>query len=176
MRENKQENYRDTYRTGRTNPPKSYQGIIAGLLILVTVLSSIVTVLGMMNIRLWNILQDREKQSMEQENQIALAEIFEEPVVEENEAVLGMTVQEISELYRTYNQWPSGLYISQVEPGSLADRCKVLSGDILVAVNGTPVALQAELKQAVDAAAPGVQLKLTIYRDKKQINIMLTKS
>lgn len=174
MSEYKQENYRDTYRTGRTDPPKSHQGVIAILLILVTVLSSIVTVLGMMNVRMWSILQDREKQDGELENQIALAEMFDEAATEE-ETVLGMSCQEISELYRSYNQWPSGLYISQVEPGSPADRCKILSGDILIAVNGTPVSRQAEWKQAVDTAQPGTQLKLTIYRDEKQINIMLTK-
>lgn len=176
MKENQQEKNHGTYRTGRTNPPKSHQGTVAVLLILVTILSSIVTVLGMMNIRLWNILENQKAQDPEMagEEQIALAEVRDEQIAaEKGNLVWGMTCQEISELYRSYNSWPSGLYISQVEPGSVADEGNVLPGDILVALNGTAVTHLAELEQAADEAAPGEQLTLTLYRDEEQIEIIL---
>ena len=41
-----------TYTTGPTQPPKSHGGIIALLLVIVIALSGVVTVLGVMNIRL----------------------------------------------------------------------------------------------------------------------------
>ena len=173
MEQNKQE-HRGTYRTGSTNPPKSHQGTITALLILVTVLSSIVTVLGMMNIRLWNLLEDQEKQQLESENQIALAAANEEQLpIAGDDSILGMTCQEISGLYRSYNGWPDGLYISQVESGSAADKCDIRPGDILVAINGTPVALQEELAQAVEGASAGSVWKLTVYREEELFTVLL---
>ena len=177
MKYNEQEKSRDTYRTGSTNPPKSYQGTVAVLLILVTVLSSIVTVLGMMNIRLWNILESRKIQdsALAGEDQIALAEVCGEPIpIEEGIGVWGMTCQDISELYRSYNGWPSGLYIAQVEPDSIAQKGNILAGDILVAVNGKAVVFREELEQAAQDTAPGTQLTLTVYRDDTQLELIIT--
>ena len=173
MKENYQENNRHTYSTGSTVPPKNYQGTIASLLILVTVISSVVTVMGMMNVRLWTLLENRQIQDGEDNAQIAVAQILEDEADAENDDILGMTCQEISGLYRSYNGWPDGLYISQVEPGSFADQGDIRPGDILVAVNGAPVTLQEELSQAVtDVTADGL-LKLTLYREESQITVLL---
>ena len=49
------------YGTGRTDPPKSRTGLMAALLILVIFLTGIVTVLGVMNIRLLGQLSQREE-------------------------------------------------------------------------------------------------------------------
>ena len=173
MKQNYQQNNRDTYSTGSTVPPKNYQGIIAVLLILVTVLCSIVTVLGMMNVRLWNLVESMEGKEPEGENAIAMAQILEdETAAEEHNDVLGMTCQEISGLYRSYNGWPDGLYISHVEPGSFADQGDVRPGDILVAVNGTQVTME-ELSQATSEVSAGGVLKLTLYREENQITVLL---
>lgn len=171
-----QENYRHTYRTGRTNPPKSHQGLIATLLILVTVLSSIVTVLGMMNIQLWNKIQAQDQPELafsmndwaafsEEEDSLAF------PL--EEDTILGMTCQEISGLYRNYNQWPYGLYISYVEPGSPAALAQICAGDILVSVNGDPITFPEELAQLVETLPPGKQLELTLYREEEKIKVFL---
>ena len=48
------------YGTGRTCPPKTHSGMIALLLILVIFLSGIITVLGLMNVRLFRELSDHE--------------------------------------------------------------------------------------------------------------------
>ena len=45
-----------TYQTGSTNPPKSRSGLVAVLLILVIFLAGIVSILGIMNIRLFSAL------------------------------------------------------------------------------------------------------------------------
>ena len=49
------------YGTGRTEPPKNRGGLLAGLLILIIFLCGIITVLGVMNIRLFQKLQLREQ-------------------------------------------------------------------------------------------------------------------
>lgn len=49
------------YGTGRTQPPKSYGGLIAFLLILIIFLIGVVTMLGLMNIRLFRQLSSAEK-------------------------------------------------------------------------------------------------------------------
>ena len=42
-----------TYRTGSTRPPKNHGGIIAVLLVLVILLSGIITIMGVVNVRLF---------------------------------------------------------------------------------------------------------------------------
>ena len=105
MQQNNRNSSRDTYRTGRTNPPKSHQGIIALLLILVTVLCSIVTVLGMMNIRLHLLLQDSWQQPEgTNQTELALAEADGQLAFSaESAPILGLTCQAIDSLYRSYN-------------------------------------------------------------------------
>ena len=51
------------YGTGRTDPPKNRTGLMAVLLILVIFLTGIVTVLGVLNIRLFRQLSAREEES-----------------------------------------------------------------------------------------------------------------
>ena len=51
------------YGTGPTEPPKSRGGVLAVMLILVIFLSGIVTVLGVLNIRLFRELKIKQKES-----------------------------------------------------------------------------------------------------------------
>ena len=48
------------YGTGRTQPPKSHSGVIAILLIAVILLTGILTLLGFLNIRMFQQLQQQE--------------------------------------------------------------------------------------------------------------------
>lgn len=50
------------YGTGRTQPPKSYGGLIAFLLILIIFLIGVVTMLGLMNIRLFRRLNENRQE------------------------------------------------------------------------------------------------------------------
>ena len=47
------------YETGRTRPPKSHGGLIALLLVIVIFLGGLVSVLGILNVRLFAKLQDQ---------------------------------------------------------------------------------------------------------------------
>ena len=52
------------YGTGRTEPPKSHGGLVALLLIMVIFLCGIVTVLGILNVRLFHKLNTREENDL----------------------------------------------------------------------------------------------------------------
>ena len=165
---------RDTYQTGSTNPPKSHRGIIAVLLILVTVLSSFVTVLSMMNIRLFNLLEEQTKQvvTFEPEEQVAQVDTTPQAVSEQlNVPALGLTCEEIAGLYRSYHALPQGLYISQVEYESIAHKADVQAGDILVAVDGQPITEEDVFIQYVQKLQPGDFLTLTVFREEEEIVI-----
>ena len=168
---------RDTYQTGSTNPPKSYQGIIAVLLILVTVLTSVVTVLSMMNIRLFQMLNEQTKQAVSFEAEEEIAQVDTAPQVAALQAdvpVLGLTCEEIAGLYRSYHELPNGLYISQVQHNSLAQKADIRAGDVLIALNGEPITEEASFVQAVTELLPGERLTLTVFRQEEELVIPLT--
>ena len=50
----------DTYRTGRTRPPKRHRSVVAILLIIVILLCGVVSILGCLNIRLFRQLSDKQ--------------------------------------------------------------------------------------------------------------------
>ena len=52
------------YGTGRTQPPKSRGGLVALMLILVIFLCGVVTVLGILNVKLFRQLKDRQEQDL----------------------------------------------------------------------------------------------------------------
>ena len=55
----------EIYGTGNTQPPKSYGGIIALLLIIVIFLSGIISVLGLMNVKLFKELKQMNRQEQD---------------------------------------------------------------------------------------------------------------
>ena len=67
MDENKRNNHPwddSVYGTGRTQPPKSHGGLVALLLIMVIFLCGIITVLGILNVRLFHELNTREENDL----------------------------------------------------------------------------------------------------------------
>ena len=166
-----------TYRTGSTNPPKSYRGIIAILLILVILLISAVTVLGMMNIRLFRMLEQQSDSPVEfSENGVAEAALVTAPPEGVYIPSLGFTGEEIESIYRSYNQWPDGLYISLVEEDSPAAKADIRLGDILIAVDGQPITGKADLAEKLDSFSADRTLQLTVFREDQELTIPLTPS
>lgn len=164
-----------TYRTGSTNPPKSYRGIIAILLILVILLISAVTVLGMMNIRLFRMLEQQADSPVEfSENGVAEAAMATIPPEGVYVPSLGFTGEEIESIYRSYNQWPDGLYICSVEEDSPAAKADIRLGDILIAVDGQPITGKADLTEKLDSLSAERTLQLTVFRENQEITVPLT--
>ena len=67
------------YGTGRTRPPKNHGGIIAVLLVIVIFLGGLVSVLGILNVRLFTQLKD---QSREQEQSLSFVSEAESATLE----------------------------------------------------------------------------------------------
>ena len=52
----------DSYKTGSTKPPKNRGGLVAGLLVAVILLAGVCSILGLMNVQLFRMLQAEKKQ------------------------------------------------------------------------------------------------------------------
>lgn len=165
-----------TYRTGSTNPPKSYRGIIAVLLILVIVLISVVTVLGMMNIRLFRLLEAQQAAGAVAFSDDGVAEVAENPAEGVHFPALGFTGAEIENVYRSYKKWPEGVYITAVTPDGPAEQANLQPGDILIAVDGVPVSGEADCQEKLGQLQPGHTLQLTVFREDEEQSGELTVS
>jgi serine protease Do len=67
-----------------------------------------------------------------------------------------------------------GALVSEIEPGGAAARAGVRSGDVVLAVNGTPIVHAEELPRRVAVHPPGSPIKLTILRDKQEKEVTAT--
>ena len=60
---------------------------------------------------------------------------------------------------------PLGAKVETVVSGTAADKAGLRQGDVITAVNGSPVTSAAELTQAIDGKTPGRQVTLTVSRN-----------
>ena len=67
-----------------------------------------------------------------------------------------------------------GALVSQIEPGGAAARAGIKAGDVIVAVNGTPIAHAEELARNVARNPPGSVIDVTVVRDKHRQNVKAT--
>lgn len=84
---------------------------------------------------------------------------------------LGITVGAVPENAKEQYDLPAGLYISSVEENSDAKAKGVQVGDIITAVNGTPVSATEEVAAIKDTLGVGDTMRLTIWRGGETIEI-----
>lgn len=144
------------YRTGRTSPRQKHNGIIAVLLILVIFLSGLVSLLGLMNIHLFRLLDAQENTTP-----LSFAEGDLTPVEPEGNSLTvgGITVQEQPEMYQQLYDLPTGLYVVDAPEGG-----QVLPGDVLVGFENTAVGSLTELNTIYKTCQPGDRVELKFYR------------
>ena len=172
-----QTDFRSTYQTGSTKPPKNYYSLIAVLLIITVVLCSTVTILGMINIRLFHTSQNQDTQSDTYALQEQIVQVDSQPQVAAFEAepsVLGLTCEEMDNLYRIYHQLPQGLYISQVEPDSAADQAGIQAGDVLITCDDVSTTKKDRFLSYVNTQTDGTVIHLTVFRNGQQLAMSLT--
>jgi serine protease DegQ len=89
---------------------------------------------------------------------------------------VGVGVQDITKELAESFKLPgtSGVLISQVERGGPADRAGVKLGDVLVAVNETPVADSIGMLNLIAALAPGVHVRLRLLRGQGATEVTVT--
>jgi len=68
----------------------------------------------------------------------------------------------------------SGILVSNVKTGSAADKAGVKRNDIITAINGEKIEDSNVLRNKVAQTAPGVEIKLTVLRDGKEVELSAT--
>ena len=165
-----------TYQTGRTQPPKRYNNLIAFLIALVILLSGISTALSIMNLKLyWKLNKaasaPRVTFSRSDEQPAPTEAIHEE--VRELQEYLGITGTVIPDVYQRYYKLPKGIYVSQVASGSQAQEKGIVAGDIITALDGYDVRDGSMLDLWADSLESGESVDLTLYRSGAELTIQL---
>lgn len=135
MHENFQ-NQESFYQTGRTQPPKKSGGLFALVLVVFIFLSGIVSVLGLLNIRLFHKAEEAS-----QKNAISFSRTPENTVQSINAEQLhlpdlGVCGGFTDPLDQILYSLPQGFYISSVDSGSHADEKGLLPGDVIQSLDG----------------------------------------
>lgn len=68
----------------------------------------------------------------------------------------------------------AGVVVYQVQPGSAADRAGLRRGDIITALNGTPVDDPNTFRNIIAGSAPGTEVTLTVKRDGREQQVRAT--
>lgn len=69
---------------------------------------------------------------------------------------------------------PVGVFVRTVTPGGAADIAKIEAGDIIIGINGEAISTSEELNKIKNQFKAGDVIKLTIYRNGKDIEIDVT--
>ena len=166
------------FRNGSTQPPRSYGGPVAFLLVAVIFFSGIFCALGLLNIRIHN----------------ALAHVPASPAVfqpgpgmplsddgltapSETDTVwsaLGISGNSVPEVYQQYYELPAGVCISQVTEHSPGDLAGLFPGDILLGVNDRSVRNAEDLTHVLSTCPEGRTVHLLIYRNEETIVLPVT--
>lgn len=161
----------NTYRTGSTTPPKAHSGLVAILLVLVIFLAGLVSILSVLNIRLFSEFYETQQQeniplSLEigeqQENNLLPEEA--EPVAASDNKSIGIMGDEVTPVYQKHFKLPEGLFITHVVEHSTADEQGIREGDVLVSIGNSAVTDESSLKNFLEAQDLGEECTALIYR------------
>ncbi len=86
---------------------------------------------------------------------------------------IGITVGAIPENAASKYELPEGLYVSAVSDGSDAKAKGIKPGDIITAVNGTPVTTTTEINDIKNELSVGDEITFSIWRDGEVIEITI---
>ncbi|RKP49064.1 DegQ family serine endoprotease [Trinickia fusca] len=89
---------------------------------------------------------------------------------------LGVAVQGVNQtLADSFGlQKPSGALVSSVDPGGPAAKAGLQAGDVILAVNGTPVNDSTDLPSQIANMKPGSKATLDVWRDKGKRQLSVT--
>ena len=78
---------------------------------------------------------------------------------------LGILGETLPMFYQHYYRMPAGLYITQVEAGSAAEKCGMEIGDILLSINDTRIYDMEDLQTVILSYEVGDTVTVAVYRD-----------
>lgn len=86
---------------------------------------------------------------------------------------IGISVGAIPENVKIYYEMPDGVYIASVSESSDAQKQGILPGDVVIAVDGTPVSSSDEINDMKNAMSVGDSMVLTIWRDGETFDVSI---
>jgi serine protease Do len=91
-------------------------------------------------------------------------------------AYLGVMAQEVTpSIAKAFHETEvRGALVGDVTPNSPAQQAGVEKGDIILAINGTPVNSSAELRMHVSLMTPGTRINVKVFRDGAEKTLPLT--
>lgn len=175
MNENFQNQEASFYQTGRTQPPKQRGGVLALVLVAFIFLSGIVSVLGLLNIRLF-----RKAEQSARESSVAFSRAEESSVQSAAYAGsfyltgLGVSGAFTDPLDQLLYSLPQGFYISSVEKDSNAEKKGLLPGDIIQSLDGVTLTETDSLQKLLRGLAEDQSVRLVVCRGAYQFLLDIT--
>lgn len=164
-----------TYQTGSTKPPKSRGALVAVLLILVILLAGVVSILGLMNIRLFSALQAKNS-TIPMVRSVDPHASFRaiDNASGADQSGIAIFAEPVAPLYQQYYHLPAGLFINAVCEDSDAARQGVAPGDILISLNGNAITNMDEFRTFVSGCRVGDAVQAVLYRNNSNYTVTLT--
>lgn len=85
-------------------------------------------------------------------------------VAEDKVGYLGVNLQDVTEDISLMFNMPKGVYVYAMEPGSAAEKCGILPGDVITHFDGEKITSYDSLKEVLQYFAAGDTVKVTIMR------------
>lgn len=83
---------------------------------------------------------------------------------DEEKGYLGVSLRDLdSSIFSLYN-WPEGVYVAEVLPGSPAEAAGIYKGDIITHIDETRVTTSNQMQNAVTSHRAGTEVKVTLER------------
>ena len=82
-------------------------------------------------------------------------------------AYLGVTVKNITSEYAEGLNMPEGVYVYSVSEGSPAEKCGLLTGDIIVGIDGNDISSSTDLQSKIASGKAGDEVEIEFYRNEK---------
>jgi serine protease Do len=89
---------------------------------------------------------------------------------------IGVTIQEVNaQLAESFGlERPQGALVANVEPGGPADKAGLRAGDVILGIDGRPIARSSELPPLVAQVKPGSPATLEVWRDGRKQPLKIT--
>lgn len=167
------------YQTGVTEPPKRYSILVAILLVMVIFMAGLVSLMGLINIKMFNTLYEEEQEQevpVSLETQQMIGALTMEDIVSPETKMIGITGESVTAVYQRHFNLPEGLFITFVAEGTSAHRQGVQEGDVLLTLEDTKITTAEELRSFLEARTIGDAFEAVIYRrdTDSQLKIQLT--
>lgn len=172
------------YQTGFTQLPKRRSGLIAFLLVVIILLSSMISVLSMMNVHLFRQLDALSSQStapvrFSGDGNRAPSQPEDTTPASDGTSSLpltpipGITGYVLSDFEQELYQLPQGFCVTQVDASSNASVNMLFPGDILLRLDGVAIDHAATLNDVLSHRQPGDTVSVLVYRAGEQHSISI---